>query len=62
MRDRQTWWPLAALTSLATAIWALAVAHGYAWQLIWLPGAVAGAAWPRGPKRALGCAARRARR
>jgi hypothetical protein len=58
MPDRHKWLPFAAVTSLATAIWLLAVANGYAWQVLWLPGAVAGAAWPRGPKRRLGCAGR----
>jgi hypothetical protein len=41
------WLPLAIATSAALALWALAVAHGYAWQTILLPAAVAGAAWPR---------------
>ena len=41
------WLPLAIATSAALALWALAAAHGYAWQTIWLPAAVAGAAWPR---------------
>ena len=41
------WLPLAFTTGAALALWALAAANGYAWQLIWLPAAVAGAAWPR---------------
>jgi hypothetical protein len=41
------WLPLVIATSAAFSLWALAAAHGYAWQTIWLPGAVAGAAWPR---------------
>jgi hypothetical protein len=42
------WLPLAVTTSAALALWALAAAHGYAWRTIWLPAAVAGAAWPCG--------------
>jgi hypothetical protein len=38
--------PLAFTTGVALAFWALAAANGYAWQLISLPAAVAGAAWP----------------
>jgi hypothetical protein len=34
-------------TSAALALWALAAVHGYAWEMIWLPAVVAGAAWPR---------------
>jgi hypothetical protein len=41
------WLPLAFMTAAALALWALAAANGYAWQLIWLPAVVAGAAWPR---------------
>ncbi len=41
------WLPLAIASSAALALWALAAAHGYAWQTIWLPATVAGAAWPR---------------
>jgi hypothetical protein len=33
-------------TVLALGTWALAVAHGHGWQMVWLPAAVAGAAWP----------------
>ena len=40
------WLPLALATSAALALWALAAEHGYAWETIWLPAAVAGAAWP----------------
>jgi len=41
------WLPLSVATSAALALWVLAAAHGYAWQTIWLPAALAGAAWPR---------------
>lgn len=41
------WRPLAIATSAALVLWGLAAAHGYAWQTIWLPAAVAAAAWPR---------------
>ena len=34
------WLPLALATTPALALWAFAAAHGYAWQLLWLPGAV----------------------
>jgi hypothetical protein len=47
------WLPLAVSTSATLALWALAAAHGYGWQMLWLPAAVAGAAWPRHRKRAL---------
>lgn len=40
------WLPLLGASS-ALALWALAAARGYAWQTLWLPAAVAGAAWPR---------------
>jgi len=56
------WLPLALTISAALGIWAIAAAHGYAWQMIWLPAAVAGAAWPRGRKRPLGHCLRRTRR
>jgi hypothetical protein len=57
------WLPLALTTSAALGIWALAVAHGYGWQMIWLPAAVAGAAaWPRDRKRPPGHCLRRPRR
>lgn len=39
------WLPVAC-TCAALVLLALAAAHGYAWQMIWLPAAVAGAAWP----------------
>jgi hypothetical protein len=48
------WLPLAIATSAALALWALAAAHGNAWQAIWLPAAVAGAAWPRDRTLTLG--------
>jgi len=41
------WLPHAVATSAALAVWAVAAAHGDGWQTIWLPAAVAGAAWPR---------------
>jgi hypothetical protein len=56
------WLPLAFTTGAALALWALATANGYAWQLIWLPAAVAGAAWPRHRTRTLDKCLRRLRR
>ena len=50
------WLLLALSTSAALALWALGAAHGYAWQMIWLPAAVAGAAWPRDNTHAPECA------
>jgi hypothetical protein len=49
------WLHFAIATAAALAVWALAAAHGYAWQTIWLPAAVARAAWP---PRQLGLAPR----
>lgn len=40
------WLRFASVTAIAVALWALAAVHGYAWQMIWLPAAAAGAAWP----------------
>jgi hypothetical protein len=37
------WLPLAC-TCAALALWALAAANAYAWEMLWLPAAVAGAA------------------
>jgi hypothetical protein len=45
------WLPLVIATTAALALWALAAAHSYAWQAIWLPAAVAAAAWPRARAR-----------
>ena len=56
------WLPLALTTGAALALWALAAANGYAWRLIWLPAAVAGAAWPRHRTRTLDNCLRRLRR
>ena len=47
------WLILTIATSAALALWAVAAAHGNAWQTIWLPAAVAGAAWPRGRRPTL---------
>lgn len=38
-------------TCASLGLWALAASHGYAWQMIWLPAAVAGAAWTHPPTR-----------
>jgi hypothetical protein len=46
------WLPLALTTSAALGIWAIAAAHGYAWQMIWLPAAVAGARLATRPQAA----------
>jgi hypothetical protein len=56
------WLPFAFTTSAALALWAIAAAHGYGWQMIWLPAAVAGAAWPRDRKHTLGHCLQRLRR
>ena len=48
---RHPWIPFALLTVIAVAIWALAAVHGYAWQMLWLPAVIAGAAWPGHGKR-----------
>jgi hypothetical protein len=56
------WLPLAFTTGTAVALLALAAAHGYGWQMIWLPAAVAGVAWPRDRKRTLDHCLRRLRR
>ena len=56
------WLPLVLTTGAALALWALAAANGYAWQLIWLPAAVAGAAWPRHRTGTLDNCLRRRRR
>ena len=47
------WFPLALATSVALVAWALAAAHGYGLEMIWLPAVVAGAAWPQHHKRTL---------
>lgn len=41
------WLPFSAVSATALAVWGLAAVHGYGWPMIWLPAAVAGAAWPR---------------
>jgi hypothetical protein len=56
------WLPLAFTTGAALALWALAAANGYPWQLIWLPAALAGAAWPRRRTGTLAECLRRLRR
>jgi hypothetical protein len=55
-------WIPVACTFAALVLWALAAAHGYGWQMIWLPAAVAGAAWPHNHKRTLEDCLRRLRR
>jgi hypothetical protein len=47
MHFNNRWLPIVLATGAAVAVWALAASRGYAWQMLWLPGAVAGAAWPR---------------
>jgi hypothetical protein len=56
------WLPLVLTTAPALTLWALAAARGYAWEMLWLPAAVAGAAWPRGRTRTLDDCLRRLRR
>ena len=38
------WLPLVLSTGAAVVLWAFAASRGYASQLLWLPGAIAGAA------------------
>jgi hypothetical protein len=40
------WVPFAILAGLALGIWVLSAMEGYAWQMLWLPAVIAGAAWP----------------
>ena len=42
------WTPLFVSTALAWGVWLVAAVNGHGWELLWLPGVVAGAAWPRG--------------
>jgi hypothetical protein len=49
------WLPLVVTTTVALALWALAAARGYGWQMIWLPAPVAGAGWPRRDKTFADC-------
>ena len=49
MLDKR-WLPLAVTTSVAVSLWAVAAAHGYGWQMLWLPAAVVGATWPKGTR------------
>jgi hypothetical protein len=52
----------ASATAAALALWGLAAVHGYAWQLIWLPAAVAATTWPMQRTRTLAQCLRRLRR
>jgi hypothetical protein len=45
------WLPFVVLTGLALGIWVLSAVHGYAWQMLWLPAAISGAAWPSHVRR-----------
>jgi hypothetical protein len=56
------WLPLVCTTTAALALWALAAARGHGWPMIWLPAAVAAAAWPRRDKTTLPDCLRRLRR
>jgi hypothetical protein len=49
-------------TCAALLLWAQAASHGYAWQMIWLPASVAGAASAHHGKRTLEHCRRRLRR
>jgi hypothetical protein len=40
------WLRLVVTTSAALALWAFAAAHGYEWEMVWLPAVVVGAGWP----------------
>ena len=44
---KNRWLPLVLTSSAALALWPVAAARGYGWQMVWLPAAVAGAAWAR---------------
>jgi len=59
---RNRWAPFALVTGAALGIWALAAVRGYAWQMLWLPAVVAGAAWPRQSAATLEQCVRRLRR
>jgi hypothetical protein len=52
------WLPFAVLTGAAIALWVIGAQHGYAWQLVWLPAAMAGATWPTDRKTRDRCARR----
>jgi hypothetical protein len=45
-----SWLPFSVVTGAALVLLGLAAAQGYGWLTIWLPTAVAGAAWPRKEK------------
>jgi hypothetical protein len=62
MRLLKRWLPLGLTTTAALALWAVAAAHGYGWEMVWLPAAVAGAAWPTDRRRTLHQCVRRLRR
>ncbi len=52
---RSRWLRFALLAGAAVAMWALAAANGYGWQLLWLPAVIAGAAWPAHRQRLAHC-------
>jgi hypothetical protein len=45
------WLPVVVAAALSGAVWLLAATHGHAVELLWLPGVVIAAAWPRAPHR-----------
>jgi hypothetical protein len=45
MKARRRWTVLA--TAGGAAIFGLAAANGHAWEMLWLPGVMLGASWPR---------------
>lgn len=53
-RFTNRWTPPLVSTALALGVWLLAALNGHGWELLWLPGVVAGAAWPRGDARGKG--------
>jgi hypothetical protein len=53
MRMTLNRWLAVVCTVAALVLRALTAVHGYAWQMIWLPAVVAGAAWPHRHKRVL---------
>ena len=41
------WTPAIAAAAFGAAIFGFAAAAGHAWELVWFPAVVLGAAWPR---------------
>ena len=43
----RAWAPTILAAALSVGIWLAAARKGYGLEMLWLPGAVTGAAWPR---------------